>query len=123
MLLEQPGPGGHKSRRTLTGFAVDLKSSAEHMPCALQCLVPGFPAQCQAVDPPVPTGGPLLRGEVGGGAPPGMDLGASCVLPVLMPLIHRADASSLPTSPPADGYGRGFLLCVVKNEASQQRNG
>ena len=67
VLLEQPGPGGQESRRTLTGFAVDLKSSAEHTPCALQRLVPRFPAQCWAVDPPVPPGGPLLPGEVGGG--------------------------------------------------------
>ena len=103
VLLEQPGPYGHESRRTLIGFAVDLKPSTEHTPRAPRHLVPGFPAQCRAVDPPVlPGGPPAARGGRGGASWNG--LGAGRVLPVLMPVIHRADASGRPTASPTDGY-------------------
>ena len=88
MLLERLGPDGHGSRRTLIGFAVDLKPSTEHTPHALRRLVPGFPVQCRAVDPPVLPGGlPAARGGRGG---------ASWNGPSCWPWPPGADAANLP---------------------------
>ena len=111
MLLKRPGPGGHEGRRTLIGSAVHLSSSAEHTPPALPRLVPGFPARDRRMDPPVVPGGPpAARRGRGEGRPPGTDLGAGRVLPGA-DAAHRADASGLLTSSPADGAARLSALC------------